>query len=145
METMRAFYQKYVDEENETNNYGVDECSREEIVDIIEILGPEACRPVTRLLLQNWNEINKRIAQYSEEDWQQARAVAKKSGGSISEHAAAMLTEVLEGEDTSKQNVLSGPLPELNRARFEEMQREYEAQIKRIAEAEEKMKAKNEN
>lgn len=140
METLRGFYQKYVDEENETNNYGVSDENRQEIVDIIEVLGPEACRPVARLMLQNWNEINSRIEEYDETDWKQAKAVAQSSNGAISEHAAAMLTEVLEGEDTSMQNILTGPLPELNRARFEAMQREYAAQIKRIATAEVKNK-----
>ncbi len=111
----RAYFAAYVKQENDVNKYGVEEESQQEVVDIIEFLGPEACRPITRLLLQSWREINDRVSRYSESDWAHAETIFTLSKEQIPRRSIALVIEALEGEDTSRQNDLHGPLPELGK------------------------------
>ena len=49
----------------------------EKIVSLIEYFGIELYRPITRLLLSNWEEITERINNYTELDWMMADEIQK--------------------------------------------------------------------
>ena len=49
----------------------------EKIVGLIEYFGIELYRPITRLLLSNWEEITERINNYTESDWMMADEIQK--------------------------------------------------------------------
>ncbi|WP_277302190.1 hypothetical protein [Veillonella caviae] len=72
------------------------------IVDLIEYFGIELYRPITRLLLSNWQEITERINQYTDADWMMAEEI-QKTIPTLDRFSIAMLIEVLEGEDTFNQ------------------------------------------
>ncbi|WP_277292724.1 hypothetical protein [Veillonella caviae] len=72
------------------------------IVDLIEYFGIELYRPITRLLLSNWQEITERINQYTDADWMMAEEI-QKTTPTLDRFSIAMLIEVLEGEDTFNQ------------------------------------------
>ncbi|WP_232203156.1 hypothetical protein [Veillonella sp. AS16] len=77
------------------------------IVDLIEYFGIELYRPITRLLLSNWNEITERINNYTPEEWKMAESI-QTSTPSLDRFSIAMLIEVLEGEDTLSQSENAG-------------------------------------
>lgn len=101
----REFYYKYACEENTKNNYGVDEVNFKHVVDLIEYFGPESYRPVTRLLLANWQDLAERVEQYTPEQWELPTKIAEAYG--LEKKYVAMLIEVFEGEDTYSQRELS--------------------------------------
>ena len=72
------------------------------IVSLIEYFGIELYRPITRLLLSNWEEITERINNYTESDWMMADEI-QKTTSTLDRFSIAMLIEVLEGEDTLNQ------------------------------------------
>ena len=72
------------------------------IVSLIEYFGIELYRPITRLLLSNWEEITERINNYTESDWMMADEI-QKTTPTLDRFSIAMLIEVLEGEDTLNQ------------------------------------------
>ncbi|MDU2580789.1 MAG: hypothetical protein E7C88_03735 [Veillonella sp.] len=74
----------------------------EKIVSLIEYFGIELYRPITRLLLSNWEEITDRINNYTESDWMMADEI-QKTTPTLDRFSIAMLIEVLEGEDTLNQ------------------------------------------
>ncbi|MDY5481050.1 MAG: hypothetical protein SPG03_01470 [Veillonella caviae] len=98
----REFLLEYVESENKSNEYRVSLDNMNKIVDLIEYFGIELYRPITRLLLSNWQEITERINQYTDADWMMAEEI-QKTTPTLDRFSIAMLIEVLEGEDTFNQ------------------------------------------
>ena len=103
----REFLLEYVESENKSNEYNVSLDNMNKIVDLIEYFGIELYRPITRLLLSNWNEITERINKYTPEEWKMAESI-QTSTPSLDRFSIAMLIEVLEGEDTLSQSENAG-------------------------------------
>ncbi|PQL18932.1 hypothetical protein VEHSUH05_06025 [Veillonella denticariosi JCM 15641] len=103
----REFLLEYVESENKSNEYNVSLDNMNKIVDLIEYFGIELYRPITRLLLSNWNEITERINNYTPEEWKMAESI-QTSTPSLDRFSIAMLIEVLEGEDTLSQSENAG-------------------------------------
>ena len=98
----REFLLEYVESENKKNECNVSLENMEKIVSLIEYFGIELYRPITRLLLSNWEEITERINNYTESDWMMADEI-QKTTPALDRFSIAMLIEVLEGEDTLNQ------------------------------------------
>lgn len=98
----REFLLEYVESENKKNECNVSQENMEKIVSLIEYFGIELYRPITRLLLSNWEEITDRINNYTESDWMMADEI-QKTTSTLDRFSIAMLIEVLEGEDTLNQ------------------------------------------
>ena len=98
----REFLLEYVESENKKNECNVSLENMNKIVSLIEYFGIELYRPITRLLLSNWEEITERINNYTEADWMMADEI-QKTTPTLDRFSIAMLTEVLEGEDTLNQ------------------------------------------
>ena len=98
----REFLLEYVESENKKNECNVSLENMEKIVSLIEYFGIELYRPITRLLLSNWEEITDRINNYTESDWMMADEI-QKTTTTLDRFSIAMLIEVLEGEDTLNQ------------------------------------------
>ena len=88
--------------ENKKNECNVSLENMNKIVSLIEYFGIELYRPITRLLLSNWEEITERINNYTESDWMMADEI-QKTTSTLDRFSIAMLIEVLEGEDTLNQ------------------------------------------
>ena len=112
---------EYVVDQNEMNGYGIDEDSIECAVDIMEFVGGELYRPLTRLLLSNWKEIASRIESYTDEQWNFVHRIAENMKWSLehdhgdeshhlSDCGIAIFIEMLEGDDTATQT-LQGDTP----------------------------------
>ncbi|WP_295238888.1 hypothetical protein [Veillonella sp.] len=91
----------YAKAENRANKYGAPAEAIETLGDLLAYVGNEMYRPVTRLMLANWAELNERIDNFSAEEWAFASDVASKVG--LDKRVVALLIEVLEGADTPKQ------------------------------------------
>lgn len=98
----REFLLEYVESENKKNECNVSLENMNKIVSLIEYFGIELYRPITRLLLLNWEEITERINNYTESDWMMADEI-QKTTSTLDRFSIAMLIEVLEGEDTLNQ------------------------------------------
>ena len=98
----REFLLEYVESENKKNECNVSLENMNKIVSLIEYFGIELYRPITRLLLSNWEEITDRINNYTESDWMMADEI-QKTTPILDRFSIAMLIEVLEGEDTLNQ------------------------------------------
>ena len=98
----REFLLEYVESENKKNECNVSLENMEKIVGLIEYFGIELYRPITRLLLSNWEEITERINNYTESDWMMADEI-QNTTPTFDRFSIAMLIEVLEGEDTLNQ------------------------------------------
>ena len=98
----REFLLEYVESENKKNECNVSLENMNKIVSLIEYFGIELYRPITRLLLSNWDEITERINNYTESDWMMADEI-QKTTSTLDRFSIAMLIEVLEGEDTLNQ------------------------------------------
>ena len=98
----REFLLEYVESENKKNECNVSLENMNKIVSLIEYFGIELYRPITRLLLSNWEEITERINNYTESDWMMADEI-QKTTPALDRFSIAMLIEVLEGEDTLNQ------------------------------------------
>ena len=98
----REFLLEYVESENKKNECNVSLENMNKIVSLIEYFGIELYRPITRLLLSNWEEITERINNYTESDWMMADEI-QKTTSTVDRFSIAMLIEVLEGEDTLNQ------------------------------------------
>ena len=98
----REFLLEYVESENKKNECNVSLENMDKIVGLIEYFGIELYRPITRLLLSNWEEITERINNYTESDWMMADEI-QKTTSTLDRFSIAMLIEVLEGEDTLNQ------------------------------------------
>ena len=98
----REFLLEYVESENKKNECNVSLENMEKIVSLIEYFGIELYRPITRLLLSNWEEITDRINNYTESDWMMADEI-QNTTPTLDRFSIAMLIEVLEGEDTLNQ------------------------------------------
>ena len=118
--TRKKLYE-YVVDQNEMNGYSVDADSIECAVDIMEFVGGDLYRPLTRLLLSNWKEIAQRIEQYTQEQWDYVHSIAANIQHTLeSEHSdeshhlsdkgIAIFIEMLEGDDTATQT-LQGDTP----------------------------------
>ncbi len=73
----------YVVDQNEMNGYGIDGGSIECAVDIMEFVGGDLYRPLTRLLLSNWKEIASRIESYTDEQWNFVHRIAENMKDSL--------------------------------------------------------------
>ena len=73
----------YVVDQNEMNGYGIDSDSIECAVDIMEFVGGDLYRPLTRLLLSNWKEIASRIESYTDEQWNFVHRIAENMKHSL--------------------------------------------------------------
>ena len=111
----------YVVDQNEMNGYGIDGDSIECAVDIMEFVGGDLYRPLTRLLLSNWKEIAGRIESYTDEQWNFVHRIAENMKHSLeydhgdeshhlSDCGIAIFIEMLEGDDTATQT-LQGDTP----------------------------------
>ena len=98
----REFLLEYVESENKKNECNVSLENMNKIVSLIEYFGIELYRPITRLLLSNWEEITERINNYTESDWMMADEI-QNTTPTLDRFSIAMLIEVLEGEDTLNQ------------------------------------------
>ena len=98
----REFLLEYVESENKKNECNVSLENMNKIVSLIEYFGIELYRPITRLLLSNWEEITERINNYTESDWMMADEI-QKTTPTLDRFSIVMLIEVLEGEDTLNQ------------------------------------------
>ena len=98
----REFLLEYVESENKKNECNVSLENMEKIVSLIEYFGIELYRPITRLLLSNWEEITERINNYTELDWMMADEI-QKTTPTLDRFSIAMHIVVLEGEDTLNQ------------------------------------------
>ena len=98
----REFLLEYVESENKKNECNVSLENMNKIVSLIEYFGIELYRPITRLLLSNWEEITERINNYTESDWMMADQI-QKTTPKLDRFSIAILIEVLEGEDTLNQ------------------------------------------
>ena len=98
----REFLLEYVESENKKNECNVSLENMNKIIGLIEYFGIELYRPITRLLLSNWEEITERINNYTESDWMMADEI-QKTTSTLDRFSIAMLIEVLEGEDTLNQ------------------------------------------
>lgn len=118
--TRKKLYE-YVVDQNEMNGYGVDGDSLECAVDIMEFVGGDLYRPLTRLLLSNWKEIASRIESYTDEQWNFVHRIAENMKLSLehdhgdeshylSDKGIAIFIEMLEGNDTATQT-LQGDTP----------------------------------
>ena len=118
--TRKKLYE-YVMDQNEMNGYGIDEEGIECAVDIMEFVGGDLYRPLTRLLLSNWKEIASRIESYTDEQWNFVHRIAENMKHSLehdhgdeshhlSDHGIAIFIEMLEGNDTATQT-LQGDTP----------------------------------
>ncbi|WP_127069144.1 MULTISPECIES: hypothetical protein [unclassified Veillonella] len=118
--TRKQLYE-YVVDQNEMNGYGIDGDSLECAVDIMEFVGGDLYRPLTRLLLSNWKEIASRIESYTDEQWSFVHRIAENMKLSLehdhgderhllSDHGIAISIEMLEGDDTATQT-LQGDTP----------------------------------
>ena len=118
--TRKKLYE-YVVDQNEMNGYGVDEEGIECAVDIMEFVGGDLYRPLTRLLLSNWKEIASRIESYTDEQWNFVQGIAENMKQSLehdhsyeihhlSDCGIAIFIEMLEGDDTATQT-LQGDTP----------------------------------
>ena len=112
---------EYVVDQNEMNGYGIDGNSIECAVDIMEFVGGDLYRPLTRLLLSNWKEIASRIESYTDEQWNFVHRIAENMKRSLecdhgdeshhlSDCGIAIFIEMLEGDDTDTQT-LQGDTP----------------------------------
>lgn len=107
---IRIFLTDFVRRENRLGAFAVEEENVARIVDILLYLDIEAYRPLTKLLLQNWQSIVQRVDAFDEARWQAVRT--GDSGGALDEVTMAILAEILEGEDTDAQTaVFEGYLP----------------------------------
>ena len=118
--TRKKLYE-YVVDQNEMNGYGIDADSIECAVDIMEFVGGDLYRPLTRLLLSNWKEIASRIESYTDEQWNFVHRIAENMKYSLdhdhgdeshhlSDQGIAIFIEMLEGDDTATQT-LQGDTP----------------------------------
>ena len=98
----REFLLEYVEYKKKKNECNVSLENMNKIVSLIEYFGIELYRPITRLLLSNWEEITERINNYTESDWMMADEI-QKTTPTLDRFSIAMLIEVLEGEDTLNQ------------------------------------------
>ena len=104
---------EYVVDQNEMNGYGIDRDSIECAVDIMEFVGGDLYRPLTRLLLSNWKEIASRIESYTDEQWNMKDSLEHDHGDEthhLSDCGIAIFIEMLEGDDTAIQT-LQGDTP----------------------------------
>ena len=113
--TRKQLYE-YVVDQNEMNGYGIDRDSIECAVDIMEFVGGDLYRPLTRLLLSNC-----RIESYTDEQWNFVHRIAENMKDSLendhgdethhlSDCGIAIFIEMLEGDDTATQT-LQGDTP----------------------------------
>lgn len=99
----------YIAKENEANGYGVEETHIASVMNIIFYVGVEMYRPLVRLLLGNWKELDERIAGYGEDDWKHIETLKERMDedrqdeSQLTAKEVAMFFEVLEGEDTANQ------------------------------------------
>ena len=105
----------YVVDQNEMNGYGIDEDSIECAVDIMEFVGGDLYRPLTRLLLSNWKEIASRIERnFVHRIAENMKHSLEHDHGDkshhLSDHGIAIFIEMLEGDDTATQT-LQGDTP----------------------------------
>lgn len=87
--------------ENRKNDYGASAEAIELLGDLAEYIGTEMYRPVTRLVLANWKDLDERIKHFTPEQWEMPMEIALQIG--INQKAVALLIEVLEGPDTAAQ------------------------------------------
>ncbi len=91
--------------------------------------GLASYRPMGRLLLQNWNVLEKRVSKYTEEEWAEAKAISASCGGELSPLAIAIFLEVMEGEDTPEQAPITKMLTDEEIAA---MMKAFEVEAKRL-------------
>ncbi|MDY3974057.1 hypothetical protein [uncultured Veillonella sp.] len=87
--------------ENKNNDYGASAEAIELLGDLTEYIGIEMYRPVVRLVLANWKDLDERIKNFTPEQWEMPMDIALQIG--INQKAVALLIEVLEGPDTAAQ------------------------------------------
>lgn len=110
----RSELEQFVKRENEEKGYGVNARDIDSIIDLMAYVGGDLYRPLTRLLLSNWNEVVQRLVQKGATHEALADCAAKhvcshahhEETAELLEndrHAVEVFFEILEGEDTFTQ------------------------------------------
>lgn len=86
--------------ENKNSGYGAPEEIIQLIGDLTDYVA-EMYRPVTRLVLANWKDLDARISNFTAEEWEMPMEISLQTG--VNQKAVALLIEVLEGPDTAQQ------------------------------------------
>lgn len=115
----RAELVAYARAENIANHFGAPSEALDTLGDLLAYIGNEMYRPVTRLMLQNWNQLNDRIEHFTPEEWILPTEIANKEG--LDKKAVALLIEVLEGVDTPIQEA-DGKRTEMNELEKQRLQ-----------------------
>lgn len=119
----RAELVAYARAENIANHFGAPSEALDTLGDLLAYIGNEMYRPVTRLMLQNWNQLNDRIEHFTPEEWILPTEIANKEG--LDKIAVALLIEVLEGVDTPIQEA-DGKRTEMNELEKQRLQEHIE-------------------
>lgn len=119
----RAELVAYARAENIANHFGAPSEALDTLGDLLAYIGNEMYRPVTRLMLQNWNQLNDRIEHFTPEEWILSTEIANKEG--LDKKAVALLIEVLEGVDTPIQEA-DGKRTEMNELEKQRLQEHIE-------------------
>ena len=74
-----------------------------QLTDIVLYFQGIAYRPLAKLLLKSWHELEERVAAYSEEQWNTIHEMQAKVDHRLTPKEIAMVYEAFEGEDTVDQ------------------------------------------
>lgn len=96
----REKLEAYARLENKNSGYGAPEEIIQLIGDLTDYVA-EMYRPVTRLVLANWKDLDARISNFTAEEWEMPMEISLQTG--VNQKAVALLIEVLEGPDTAQQ------------------------------------------
>lgn len=96
----REKLEAYARLENKNSGYGAPEEVIQLIGDLVDYVA-EMYRPVTRLVLANWKDLDARIKNFTSEQWELPLEISLQTG--VNQKAVALLIEVLEGPDTAEQ------------------------------------------
>ena len=114
----REKLEAYARLENKNNGYGAPEEVIQLIGDLVDYVA-EMYRPVTRLVLANWPDLDERIKNFTSEQWEMPMEISLQTG--VNQKAVALLIEVLEGPDTAEQrDEIRREMNELERKQLQE-------------------------
>lgn len=106
IELNKDYYEKLLKDIQKENNFSISESDRQRIVHILDYFEGVACRPIGKLLMQNWQPIIDYIEDfYTEEEWAYAEQMSADTKGALTAMEAAIIVEAFEGEDTESQHI----------------------------------------
>lgn len=98
-----TFLLDYVSRENTHHKWHITDENIQRIVDIIEYFDVNIYRPMTRLLLCNWQEISERLVRYTDKQWHSIEQIEEEIHKKLDRVSIAILLEVFDGDDTRQQ------------------------------------------